>query len=144
MLWQVVYNRDILMSDWKLLEGFQTEGQMYGQAYENMLGRWTPETAETATFPRLSAGGSNYNRGNGWGSSFWLRSGNFLRLKNINLGYNLPDSFCRNYLGGVRVKVFVTGQNLLTVSGCDLIDPEVSFSNYPLQRCISTGINIKF
>lgn len=144
MLWQGVYNRDILMSDWKLLEGFQTEGQMYGQAYENMLGRWTPETAETATFPRLSAGGSNYNRGNGWGSSFWLRSGNFLRLKNINLGYNLPDSFCRNYLGGVRVKVFVTGQNLLTVSGCDLIDPEVSFSNYPLQRCISTGINIKF
>lgn len=144
MLWQGVYNRDVLMSDWTLLEGFQTQSQVYGQAYENMLGRWTPETAETAIFPRLSAGGNNYNRGNGWGSSFWLRSGNFIRLKNLSIGYNLPDSFCRNYLGGTRVKIFVTGQNLLTFSGCDLVDPEVSFSNYPLQRCISTGINVKF
>ena len=32
------------MSDWNLLEGFQTQGQVYGQAYENMLDRWTPET----------------------------------------------------------------------------------------------------
>ena len=74
MLWQGAYNRDYYLGDVTLTEGFQQNGQFYGQAYENMLGRWTPETAETATFPRLTAGGNNYNRGNGWNSSFWLRS----------------------------------------------------------------------
>lgn len=144
MFWQGAYNRDLYLQDWTLLEGFQANGRYYGQAYENMLGRWTPETAETATLPRLTAGGNNYNRGNDWNSSFWLRSGNFIRLKNISLGYNLPDSFCRNYLGGLRVKVFVNGQNLFTKSACDLVDPEVGFTSYPLQRCISTGINLRF
>lgn len=144
MLWQGMYNRDMMLGDWDLLEGFQTKNQQYGQAYQALLGRWTPETAETATLPRLSAGGNAYNRGGFWGSSFWLRSGNFIRLKYVHLGYSLPDSFCRNYLGGARVKIFVDGQNLFTKAACDLVDPEVSFNNYPLQRCISTGINIKF
>lgn len=144
MFWQGAYNRDLYLQDWTLLEGFQANGRYYGQAYENMLGRWTPETAESATFPRLTAGGNEYNRGNGWNSSFWLRSGNFIRLKDISLGYNLPDSFCNNYLGGLRLKIFVNGQNLFTKSACDLVDPEVGFTSYPLQRCISTGINIRF
>ena len=144
MFWQGAYNRDLYLQDWTLLEGFQTNGRYYGQAYENMLGRWTPETAQTATFPRLTAGGNGYNRGNGWNSSFWLRSGNFIRLKNISLGYSLPDSFCNNYLGGLRLKIFVNGQNLLTKSACDLVDPEVGFTSYPIQRCISTGINVRF
>lgn len=144
MLWQGVYNKDVLLGDWTLLQGFQTQGQVYGQAYENLLARWTPETAQTATFPRLSAGGNSYNQGGGYGSSFWLRSGNYIRLKNISIGYNLPESFCRHYLGGARIKFFVNGQNLFTKAACDLVDPEVSFTNYPLQRCISTGINVKF
>lgn len=144
MFWQGAYNRDLYLQDWTLLEGFQANGRYYGQAYENMLGRWTPETAESATFPRLTAGGNEYNRGNGWNSSFWLRSGNFIRLKDISLGYNLPDSFCNNYLGGLRLKIFVNGQNLFTKSACVLVDPEVGFTSYPLQRCISTGINIRF
>lgn len=144
MFWQGAYNRDYYLQDWTLLEGFQANGRYYGQAYENLLNRWTPETASTATLPRLTAGGNNYNRGNGWNSSFWMRSGNFIRLKNLGIGYNLPDSFCRNYLGGLRVKIFANGQNLFTKSACDLVDPEVSFTSYPLQRCISTGINIRF
>ena len=129
---------------WKVFKPLVGSNCLAGQAYENMLDRWTPETAATATFPRLSAGGNKYNQGNGWGSSFWLRSGNYIRLKNVSLGYNLPDSFCRNYLGGARVKVFVSGQNLFTKAANELVDPEVSFGNYPLQRCISTGINVKF
>ena len=112
--------------------------------HENMLGRWTPETASTATFPRLTAGGNEYNRGNGWNSSFWMRSGNFIRLKNVSLAYSLPKMFCQKYLGGIGIKIFVNGQNLFTKAACDLVDPEVSFTSYPLQRCISTGINVKF
>lgn len=45
MLWQGAYNRDYYLGDVTLTEGFQQNGQFYGQAYENMLGRWTPENS---------------------------------------------------------------------------------------------------
>ena len=141
MLWQGVYNRDLMLSDWNLLEGFQQIGQHYGQAYELVMNRWTPETADVALLPRLSAGGNSYNHQT---SSFWLKNGNFIRLRNIEVAYTLPESFCHNYLGGLRPKVFVSGQNLLTFAGCDWVDPEVSFTSYPLQRTWSMGVNLKF
>lgn len=144
MLWQGVYNRDIYLSDRNFTEGFLKINQHYGQAYEHLLNRWTPENAANATFPRLSAGGNNYNNGNGWNTSLWLKSGNFLRLKNLNVAYNLPESFTRKNLGNLRVKVFAGGENLLTMSGTNIVDPEVGFTSYPIQRNINLGINIKF
>ena len=141
---QGAYNRDLYNSDRTLLEGFQVIGQSYGQAYTNLLNRWTPETAETATYPRLTAGGNMYNYGNNWNSSLFVQNGNYIRLKNATVSYKLPENFCRNYLGGLRVKVFVQGQNLLTWSRTRLQDPEVTFTSYPLQRTITTGINLNF
>ena len=122
---QGAYNRDLYNSDRTLLEGFQVIGQSYGQAYTNLLNRWTPETAETATYPRLTAGGNMYNYGNNWNSSLFVQNGNYIRLKNATVSYKLPENFCRNYLGGLRVKIFVQGQNLLTWSRTRLQDPEV-------------------
>lgn len=141
---QGAYNRDLYNSDRTLLEGFQVIGQSYGQAYTNLLNRWTPETAETATYPRLTAGGNMYNYGNNWNSSLFVQNGNYIRLKNATVSYKLPENFCRNYLGGLRVKIFVQGQNLLTWSRTRLQDPEVTFTSYPLQRTITTGINLNF
>lgn len=141
---QGAYNRDLYNSDRTLLEGFQVIGQSYGQAYTNLLNRWTPETAETATYPRLTAGGNMYNYGNNWNSSLFVQNGNYIRLKNATVSYKLPKNFCRNYLGGLRVKIFVQGQNLLTWSRTRLQDPEVTFTSYPLQRTITTGINLNF
>jgi TonB-linked SusC/RagA family outer membrane protein len=144
MNWQGYYNRDMYISDNTLTEGFQTQGNYYGQAYELLLGRWTPETADTAILPRLSTGGNNYNRGGGYNSSFWVKNGNFIRMKDLYVGYTLPQTFCRNFLGGVRPKLFVNVQNLCTISACNWRDPEVSFTSYPLQRTWSMGVNIKF
>ena len=141
---QGAYNRDLYNSDRTLLEGFQVIGQSYGQAYTNLQNRWTPETAETATYPRLTAGGNMYNYGNNWNSSLFVQNGNYIRLKNATVSYKLPENFCRNYLGGLRVKIFVQGQNLLTWSRTRLQDPEVTFTSYPLQRTITTGINLNF
>ena len=141
---QGAYNRVLYNSDRTLLEGFQVIGQSYGQAYTNLLNRWTPETAETATYPRLTAGGNMYNYGNNWNSSLFVQNGNYIRLKNATVSYKLPENFCRNYLGGLRVKIFVQGQNLLTWSRTRLQDPEVTFTSYPLQRTITTGINLNF
>lgn len=147
-LFQGVYNKEIYLPDagHELTSGFVKIFGDYSQAYEHIMNRWTPETAATALFPRLSSGTNQYNnRPNGMNNSFWLRSANYIRLKNLNIAYTLPESISRNYLGGAKVKIFVGGQNLWTQSACDLVDPEViDFRNYPMLRGFNTGINIKF
>lgn len=144
MLWQGLCNRDLYVDNRTLVEGFQAIGNSYGQAYKNLLQRWTPETATTAKYPRLTAGGNTYNYGGSYGSSLWMHNGDFIRLKNLSLAYNLPEPFCNRTLGGVRAKIFLEGQNILTFSGCDLVDPEVTFTSSPLQRTIYMGVNLKF
>jgi len=142
---QGVFNRSIYVADATLQAGFQAVGQSYGQAYTNMIGRWTPESAETATYPRLTAGGNTYNLNpNYWYSSLWVKDGSYMRLKNVTISYTLPSSIT-NRLIGAEVKVFVSGQNLYTLSAYRLVDPEVSsFTNYPIMKVISGGVNIKF
>lgn len=147
-MFQGMYNREIYIPDagHEFSTGFSKFLGDYGQAYEHVVNRWTPETAETALFPRLSAGVGEYNnRPGGMSNSFWLRSANYIRLKNLNIAYTLPDFISRNYLGGAKVKLFVSGQNLWTQSATDLVDPEVtSFRNYPMLKGYNAGINIKF
>jgi TonB-linked SusC/RagA family outer membrane protein len=145
VLFQGVYNRDIYLGDNTFMQGFQSVGQGYGQAYTHMLDRWTPETKETATLPRLSAGGNAYNLNpNYWWTSKYVKSGDYFRVKDINLAYTLPASVTNRFLGGTRLKFFVSAQNLFTASDFDLVDPEVRFTSYPLQKVVSTGVNIKF
>ena len=144
MLWQGALNRDLYVNDRTLVEGFQLIGNSYGQAYRNILARWTPETAETARYPRLTAGGNTYNYGGFYGSSMWMQNGNYVRLKNLYVAYNLSEQFCKTHLGGFRTKFFLEGQNLLTFAACDLVDPEVTFTSSPLQRTVCMGINVKF
>jgi hypothetical protein len=143
---QGVYNRDIYYNDGTYVAGFQGIGQGFSQAYESILNRWTPETAATATLPRLSAGGNSYNLNPAYlNTSLWVQSGNYIRLKNLSFAYTLPDAFSRAYFGGLKIKLFVAGQNLLTQAACKDVDPEViDFRNYPLTRAYNMGINIKF
>ncbi|WGQ08460.1 TonB-dependent receptor [Pedobacter gandavensis] len=116
---------------------FQNDGK--GQAFEHHLDRWTPETAATATYPRLAVGSNPNNQAM---SSFWLRSGNYMRLKNMEIGYTLPQRFAaRIKLASVRF--FANGMNLFTISDNKDIDPEVYGTAYPALRTINAGINIK-
>jgi len=143
-LFQGVYNRDIYISDRNFTQGFMQQNQHYGQVYEHLLNRWTPENAAYAIYPRLSVGGNNYNEGNSWGTSLWLKSGNFMRLKDVNVAYTVPESVAKQYIGNLRIKLFVNAQNFLTISAYELVDPEVLFTNYPLQKNINFGVNVKF
>ncbi|MEO6498595.1 MAG: TonB-dependent receptor, partial [Mucilaginibacter sp.] len=147
---QGVLNRNINVNN-ALNNGFQGTNfgfgiplQPYGQAYENILNRWTPETAATASTPRLSLG----NQYNIQTSSFWIKSGNYFRVKNVEVGYELPYNWVKSlHVAGVRV--FVNGQNLYTLGGYKGMDPEVYPSNfggnYPyfIQRVINTGVSVK-
>jgi TonB-linked SusC/RagA family outer membrane protein len=103
--------------------------------------RWTPENPN-ASYPRA------YNRDDEyWGSmqnTFWLRSTDYIRLKNIELGYSLPVKALK-VLGIENLRVFVNGQNLFTADKAKLIDPETtSAQSYPLQRIVTAGLNLTF
>ncbi|MEI6946338.1 SusC/RagA family TonB-linked outer membrane protein [Paraflavisolibacter sp. H34] len=133
-----VQNRQIYLTGIGYLP-FQQFGNGFGQAYAHNLNRWTPATAATADYPRLNLG---YNANNHANSSYWYRSGNFLRLKNVVLGYTLPSRITSLVkLKGARV--FVTGTNLLTFNSLKDIDPEVYNGAYPIQRLTNIGLNIK-
>ncbi|MDE1192991.1 MAG: SusC/RagA family TonB-linked outer membrane protein [Arachidicoccus sp.] len=143
-LLQGVLNNEIYADNFSIDAGFQSQNNGYGQAYKQAEARWTPETATTAIYPRLTAGGNGYNYSPLFTSStLFLHKDNYFRIKNISLAYNLPYKWMK-HLGGIGgIKIFVNAINLYTYAQYNLIDPEVSLPNYPLQRVINTGINIK-
>ena len=103
----------------------------------------TKETENpNAPYPRLSYG---YNLNNQQSSSFWLRNGRFLRLKNLDIGYTLPKPMV-NTIHLESVRIYISGQNLITWSPFKLWDPELDSSMrgqiYPITRSFTAGIQI--
>lgn len=137
MLLQGAANRTYQQTDYS----FGSNGESQGYSY--MTGRWTPETASTATYPRLTIGFDPTNTPYLNNSSFWTRSGEYLRVRNINLGYEIPAHWSRK-IGLSQLRVFTTAQNLLTFTPYSRLDPEIhGETSYPAQRIINFGINIK-
>ncbi len=99
---------------------------------------WTPENVNAA-FPRASRNAA------GEESTFWVRDGSFMRLKNVNLAYALPKSVLTK-LGVAQLKFFLTGNNLcLLQNKMKYYDPEnSSIRAYPLMRSYSFGVNLSF
>lgn len=140
MTWQGVGNRSVYLSGsnvWEFLNTSQNAGP--GQAQVTHLGRWTPETAATATYPRLTVNG---NVNNHRPSTFWVKDGSYLRLKNLELGYTLPQRWV-SHLKLASIRAFASGYNLLTFSPLENMDPEALFNGYPNQRIINFGVNIQ-
>ena len=103
----------------------------------------TKETENpNAPYPRLSYG---YNLNNQQSSSFWMRNGRFLRLKNLDIGYTLPKPMV-NTIHLESVRIYISGQNLITWSPFKLWDPELDSSKrgqiYPITRSFTAGIQI--
>ncbi|PZR29995.1 MAG: SusC/RagA family TonB-linked outer membrane protein [Citrobacter freundii] len=141
---QGVTNRDIYSGNGYTDAGFQSQNNGFSQAYVQSLGRWIPENAANAIYPRLTPGGNNYNTGGiiFTSNSAFMHDGNYLRLKNVNVEYTIPYSWIKRYkLAGV--KLFFNAQNLATWAAYDMRDPEVVLPNYPLQKVLNFGINVK-
>jgi hypothetical protein len=106
-------------------------------------GRWTPETADVATYPRMTLVGQNNNTKD---SDFWLRDASYIRLKNLELGYNFAGSFLNRF--GIRnLKAFLNGYNLITIDKLKIADPESrtgSDSAYPLTKVYNLGVKVDF
>ncbi len=113
-------------------------------AYEYNRGRFTAATAATATQPRLWLG-SNTN--NSQTSSFWLYDNDFVRLKNLEIGYTVPDKLISK-IGLRSLRVFSNGLNLFTEAEIHKVrkdmDPEAWGASYPIMKVFNFGVNVKF
>ncbi|GAA4311779.1 SusC/RagA family TonB-linked outer membrane protein [Compostibacter hankyongensis] len=113
-----------------------------GTIQEQYKDYWSPDNKDAA-YPRLVFGASN----NQQVSSFWMRSAAYLRLKNIQIGYTLPDQLTsRLKMKGIRL--FVSGYNLFTLDkfwkGYDVETSVGTAGSYPIMRVFSFGINANF
>ena len=97
--------------------------------------------------PRLASRGDTYYTGGNFGNNtYFLFSMNYIRLRNLELGYTLPANITeRIRLGGLRV--YANAFNLLTFAAQDIYDPEARNSAgvfYPQARILNTGISVTF
>ena len=124
-------------------------GSLYdknGQPTSIWLDRWTPTNTD-ASFPRVW---NSYTQNNPQNtpSSFWVHDASYVRLKNIQIGYTLPEKVL-NSIGIQKIRIFWTGNNLLTFTNFyDWVDPESPLGGtnwtYPIVKVNSIGLNLTF
>lgn len=153
MLWQGVGKRDMALRG-ETIEPFH--GGYSFVMFEHQLDYWTPSNPD-AEWPRLTAPGTASTINNyGKGSDRNIFDASYIRLKNIQVGYTLPQRLSRR-IGMNKFRVFASGQNLLTFSKISFVDPESSefgssmntqgansARNYPLLKYIGGGFSIEF
>jgi len=118
-----------------------------------ILERWTQERyekGEPINFPRLSLSPNKDTDNNYKDSNLWIRNANYLRLKNMELGYTFIGKHVKA-LGVESIRLYVSGSNLITWSKVIDLDPEapsragnVEINTYPLQKIYNIGINVNF
>jgi TonB-dependent starch-binding outer membrane protein SusC len=138
-----------------------TKFQLYNMRYNNSTGivngsadlvnSWSGE-GTTNELPRNAYTAPTSNR---WFSSFYIENGAFVRVRNVQIGYTLPEGISKK-VGMNRARIYVAGQNLFTFTKYTGYDPEIGspnqnvlttgtdFGRYPLSRMVTVGINCQF
>jgi TonB-linked SusC/RagA family outer membrane protein len=111
---------------------------------ELVKNQWTGE-GSTNKYPAMYR--SNYQAVTGTESTFWLHEASYLRLKNLRIGYNVPSATARK-IGLKGLQVYLSGDNLFTVSSFPGMDPERAsltsgYSSYPQLTTYALGIKVK-
>ena len=125
------------------VEAFHNNNE--GPVLDFHLDRWTPANPN-ATYPRLTMGSESTN--NATKSDFWIQNAAYLRLKNVQMGYNFQGDWMKAiHLSGLRA--YVSVENALTLSTMrGGWDPEYNADGsgraYPVARVYSFGLNVKF
>jgi TonB-linked SusC/RagA family outer membrane protein len=141
MLWQGV-------SGVKLFNAYKFSTYNAGlQGYNldsRVLGAWTPDNPD-ATIPRLSLNDPNKNFSQP--SDWFLEDGSYLRLKNLMVGYTLPAGLTGRVRNGASLRLYMTVENLFTITKYTGMDPEVGnrgldLGAYPVPRTLTVGLNI--
>jgi len=100
---------------------------------------WTIENAAIADYPSLSIENAANNFQT---STYWLRNGNFLRLRALELGYNIPFNIIQN-LKINSANIYVRAMNILTLDHIKYFDPEI-MEGYPVMKSYNIGLSLKF
>ncbi|MGO1520781.1 MAG: hypothetical protein ACTHWQ_04525, partial [Sphingobacterium sp.] len=123
-----------------------SNGATYGNMYEYVLDRWDPENPDKETlYPRLSTNETvttNYNT-----SSWWVKRADYLRLKQAEIGYSFTEKPFLDRLAINRLRLYVNGTNLFTISPWKFWDPEIGDGRgvvYPNTRVFNVGLRINF
>nr|WP_295925161.1 TonB-dependent receptor [uncultured Dyadobacter sp.] len=119
-------------------------GNYLKYAYDH---RWTIDNP-SSTEPRLANRNNTYytNFDNAGANTYYLKSNNYLRLKNIELGYNLPSEI-GSKIGVGNLRIYVNGLNLFTLDKIKIWDPEATSTNgqyYPQSRVLNAGVRVTF
>ncbi|NIG57430.1 TonB-dependent receptor [Chitinophaga sp. Cy-1792] len=111
------------------------------------LGRWTGEGTSN-DYPRMTLDDPNRNYSNP--SDFYLEKGDYVRLKVLQIGYTLSNGVVKR-IGAQRIRVYVTGENLFTITKYTGFDPEIGGTVssidrgiYPQARSFMAGLNVTF
>ena len=113
-------------------------------AQPDVMNAWTPETANTSGVRAPALHLTNDGAFNGTESTYRYQNFSYLRLKTMELGYNLPKKWSKT-VGLKSLQVYVTGNNLLTWwGGDDRIDPEGEQAKYPILRSFTSGVRVSF
>lgn len=116
-----------------------------GSLQEHHMDRWHQDDNGSwiaGKYPKLRIGGINV----GSFSSFWLQNSAYLRAKNIQIGYTLPEGFVKK-LSMERIRLYLNAENLFTFTKMKGVDPESPVGNgnmYPLTKVCSFGVNVSF
>ena len=146
VLLQGATKSSILLNGAAVFDFPQFEQDKIGRVKKMHLDRWTPETAATAKYPALHYGTHDNNK-NG-NSSLFLYDASYLRLKNVEIGYNVSPKLLRKF-HVQQARIYVQGLNLLTFDklGDVDIDPETKSGDgaswYPIQKVFNFGIDEK-
>ena len=140
MFWQGVCGKDVYNNQ-KFQTDFWAVNDPGSNKGERVLDAWTTGNTDS-TIPALS---TMNTADEGRASSYFVENGSYLKLRNLQLGYSLPQSLLSR-LKMTNARVYVSGQNLLTIKSKSLTctDPENPDWNYPLATSVSFGVQIGF
>ena len=126
----------------------ESEGEGFNYLQQNVDGRWTPENTN-ASRPRAYNRVSDYWRaGVAWNNTYYRKSNDYLRLRTIELGYNVPEVFVKK-IGIDGLRLYFSGQNLFTLTQLKDFDPEAGFvqvsgTTYPINKISNFGLTVTF
>jgi TonB-dependent starch-binding outer membrane protein SusC len=137
----VVFSGQSKVSQYVLPES-GTVGNFYSSWADN---RWSPSNT-SGSYPRVDTRSSASVNGGLYNSTFWLNNASFLRLKNVELGYNLSPTLLSK-IKMQSIRLYLNAFNLFTITKVKDYDPEGNSGSgqfYPQQRIINAGINVTF
>lgn len=129
------------------------KGGLASAGYQNALEEaytkaWRTE-GDKAKYPKMGSASDNFVA-----SSFYVEDGSYMRLQNLQIGYNIPKDLCAKTKMFSSLRVFASAQNLFTITGYSGLDPELGINKtldlgvdntrYPSARTFIFGLNVQF